>query len=96
MLKEILNSSRKESSEIEFRVELMNRGNVDEVLGTCVVDMNRILEDGSDRDYTPYKDLKVRSNSSTSRSGSGSIGEIQISIRAFACLDRLIEVDHHL
>ena len=80
-----------DSSLIEFRVELMRRnGDVDRVLGTCTVDLLDILDTGSDRDYTPFKDLKVRSKDRVSSSGSGSIGELQVSVRAFACLDRVI------
>jgi hypothetical protein len=84
-------SKEGDSSLIEFRVELMRRnGDVDRVLGTATVDLLDILDTGSDRDYTPFKDLKVLSKDRVSSSGSGSIGELQVSVRAFACLDRVI------
>lgn len=62
-LNDFLSSKR---AEVEYRVELMRRnGEVDRVLGVGVIDLHRILEDGSDRDFTPYKDLDIVSEGSS-------------------------------
>ena len=86
LLSDLLKNGRTRDTEIEFRVELMRRsGEVDRILGTCVIDLKRIVEDGSDRQYLPYKEMKVKGEGSSS----SSIGDLQVSMKAFRCLDRI-------
>jgi len=86
LLSDLMKNGRTRDTEIEFRVELMRRsGEVDRILGTCVIDLRRIVEDGSDRQYLPYKEMRVKGEGSSS----SSIGDLQVSMKAFRCLDRI-------
>ena len=73
----MMRGSRRDA-EIVFSIESTERGGSDRTEGTCVVDLQQILRDGSDRDYTPSKIVRVPD-----------VGELEISIRAADCLMRL-------
>eukprot|EP00946_MAST-07B_sp_MAST-7B-sp1_P000763 g763.t1 len=77
MIKNMMRGSRRDA-EIVFSIESTERGGSDRTEGTCVVDLQQILRDGSDRDYTPSKIVRVPD-----------VGELEISIRAADCLMRL-------
>ena len=77
VVKDIISGSRRDA-EIEFIVESTERGGRDKVEGTCVIDLQQILRDGNDRDYTPSKMVRIPD-----------VGEVEISIRAADCLARV-------
>jgi Ca2+-binding EF-hand superfamily protein len=76
-LKSMMRGSRKDA-EIVFTVESTERGGRDRSEGTCVVDLQQILRDANDREYTPSKMLRIPD-----------VGELEIAVRAADCLARV-------
>lgn len=77
LIKDMLRGSKRDA-EIVFSIDSTERGGRDRTEGTCIVDLQQILRDGNDRDYTPSKYVRIPD-----------VGELEISIRAADCLMRL-------